>query len=502
MKLRARTAIGIDISSSSAGLVVLRQDKDGIHLLRAARRPIKGGLQENLRALKRITKDLRRACKVKGMPATASLFSPCDLVQIVEIPPTISGHKGQYVQKEIRHYVTLAGVTVVSDYRDLHSSTETERMLVVAGDSECVTEAVNGCQQGGLDVDVVEPQLLAYIRALYHQRIAGRFGCNVLLALLREGKLFLVVMHERNIDFVRTQTLVDNPEDPEAVLKQLAAEIKIITQYYEIEVADSTGHWEVNVIADDENTPLPESAQTALTEALGPIPVEILTSENISTALSIDIPAGIPSDQISTVAIGHAMRALCAEIVLPKINCLPPLIKEIKEIKRSMLMTAVLAAVILLIMGLVTLVLIQRGDRMNARLLSQKSNNVMGKVAGIRGALDAEIEQVEKIPKHLKEILSSQINVNWARVLTDIKEGIPADVSIAQFDTRSDYSVFIDGVALHSKGITTFLSRLNKSDYFDSVDLVKSDYKKSGQSGLSGHHLYEIRCHLTTGVGI
>jgi Tfp pilus assembly protein PilN len=310
-----------------------------------------------------------------------------------------------------------------------------------------------------------------------------------------------VVMRERNIDFVRTQALADNPDDPEAVLKQLKAEIRIIMQYYELEVADSTGHWEVNVIADDESTLLPESAQTDLTEALGQIPVEVLTSENVSTALSIEIPSGIPSDQISTVAIGHAMRVLCPEIVLPKINCLPPLIKEIKEIKRSILLTAILAAMILLIMGLVTMVLIQRGDQMNARIVSQKPNNKVGLVADQRGALDAEIEQVEKIPKRLKEILATQKNVNWARVLTDIKDGIPENVSITQFDTRSDYSVSINGVALHSNGITTFLSRLNRSDYLDSVDLVKTDYKKSGQSGLSGHHVYEIRCQLSTSVG-
>jgi Tfp pilus assembly protein PilN len=498
MKFRARTAIGIDISSHSAGLVVLRQEKDGIRLLRAARRPIKGGLEENPRALKRIAKELRRVSKVKGIPATGSLYSPRDLMQIVEIPPTITGHKGQYIQKEIRHYVTLAGVNVVSDYRDLHSTTENERMLVVAGDSESITETVNSYQQAGLDIDVVEPQLLAYVRALYQQRIAGRFGCNVLLALVREGKLFLVVMRERNIDFVRTKALADDPDDPDAVLKQLQAEIKIIMQYYALEVADSTGHWEVNIVADDESTLLPESTQASLADTLGEIPLEILTSENIGTALSIEIPSGIPSDQISAVAIGHAMRVLCPEIVLPKINCLPPLIKEIKEIKRSMLLTAILAAMILLIMGLVTLVLIQRGDRMNARIASQKPASAMGQVADQHGALNAEIEQVERIPKRLKEILSSQENVNWARVLTDIKEGIPEDVSIARFNAKSDFSVHIDGVALHSNGITRFLSRLNKSEYLDAVDLVKTDYKKSGQTG---HHVYEIRCQLATSIG-
>jgi len=493
---RTRTALGLDISSSSVALVLLRLDKSGIHVVRAARRPIKSGLRKNPRALKRAAGELRRACKVKGMSATCSLFSPRALMQIVDIPSNISGHRGQYIQKEIRHYVSLAGVTVVSDFRDLYTATGAERMFVVAGDSDCVSETVNACQQGGLDIEVVEPQLLAYIRAIYHQRIADRFGCNILLALLRDGRLTLTVLRERNIDFVRTHAIKDSSEEPEAVLEQLVAQIKIIMQYYEIEVADSTGHWEVNIIADDD-TSLPEQAQAYLSEALEQVPLEILTSENMAAALSVDIPSAVPSTEVSAAAVGHAMRGLSEEITLPKINCLPPLIKEIKDIKRSMLLTAISAAVILLIMGLVTMVLIQRGDQVRARIAIDKPQSAVGDVVDMRGALETEIDQVGKIPKQLKEILGSQKSVNWATVLADIKKGIPENVSITRFDTRNDYEVHVDGVSLNSNGITTFLSRLSQSDHIDSVDLVKTDYK----SGLNGHHTYEIKCKLTTSTG-
>ncbi len=493
---RTRMAVGLDISSSSIALALLKQDKNGIRVVHAARRALSSGIRENPRALKRTIADLRRVCKVKAVPVTASLFSPRSLMQIVEIPAVIPGHRGQYIQDEIRHYVALAGVNVVSDYRDLPGAASTERMFVVAGDSECVTETVNGCQQGGLDVEVVEPHLLAYIRALYHQRIAGRFGCNVLLALLRDGKLSLVVIRERNIDLVRVHTIKESTEDPEAVLTQLLAEIKVIMQYYEIEVADSMGHWEVNVIADD--TPLPEQSQDVLTEGLGQIPLEILRSENILASLSVDLPQGVSADQISAVAVGHAMRVLSEEIVLPTINCLPPLVKEIQEIKRSMLITAVSAAAILLIMGLVTMILIQKGDQVRARIAVSRPNSAVGEALDLRGALETEIEQVGKIPQSLKEILGSQKNVNWARVLADIKEVIPKDViSISRFDSRGDSSVVINGIALTSNDVTMFLNRLTQSAHIDAVELVKTDYK----SGLTPHHVYEIECQLRTNTG-
>jgi len=497
IQARARTALGLDISSNSVALALLRSDKNGIRVVRAARRPLKAGLKKDLGALRRVAGELRRACKVKGMSATASLFSPRSLMQIAEIPASLTGPKGQYVQKEIKHYVALAGISIVSDYRDLYSTTDTERLLVVAADSEWVSGTVNNSQKGGVDVDVVEPHLLAYIRALYHQRIAGRFGCNVLLALLRDGKLTLAVMRERSIDFVRIHDIKDSSGDPEAVLAQLVAEIKIIMQYYEIEVADSTGHWEVNIVVDDD-TSLPEQAQAHLSEVLEQVPVEILGSENMVTALSVDIPSDISSDQISAAAVGHAMRSLAEEIVLPKINCLPPLIREIKDVKRSMLCTAISAAVVLLIMGLVSMVLIQRGDQVRTDIAVQRPDSAVGEVVDLREALEAEIEQVGKIPKQLKEILGTQKSVNWARVLADVKKVIPENVSITRFDTRSDYTVFVDGVALTSNDVTRFQSRLGQSDQIETVDLVTTDYK----SGLNGHHVYQIKCRLRTSVGI
>lgn len=497
---RVKTAVGLDITSSSMALALLRQDKNGIRLVRAARRPIKSDIRENPRAFRRIARELRRTCKAKAIAATCSLYSPRALLQIVDMPSSVSGHKGHYIEKEIRHYVSLAGVEIVSDYRDIHSTTEAERMFVAAGDAECVADTVNSCHHAGLDVEVVEPDLLAYIRAFYHQRVAGRFGCNVLLALLRDGKLSLAVMRERNVDFVRTHAIDDDPEDPEAVLRQLLAEIKIIMQYYEIEVADSTGHWEVNVIAHDD-TSLPEQTQAFLTEGMeefpSEVPLKILTSENMFTALSVELPEGIPLDQISAAAVGHAMRALSEEIVLPKINCLPSLLQEIQEIKRSICWTAIGAAMLLLFMGLAAMVLIERGNRVSARIAQDKPNSAVGQVVDERGALEAEIAHVGKIPKRLKEILGAQKNVNWAVVLSDIKEVIPEKVSITRFDTRSDLTVYIDGIALTANNVTLFLSRLGKSDHITSVDLVKLDYK----SGINGHHIYEIKCQLMANVG-
>ena len=183
---------------------------------------------------------------------------------------------------------------------------------------------------------------------------------------------------------------------------------------------------------------------------------------------------------------------------MPKINCLPPLIREIKDVKRSMLCTAISAAVVLLIMGLVSMVLIQRGDQVRTDIAVQRPDSAVGEVVDLREALEAEIEQVGKIPKQLKEILGTQKSVNWARVLADVKKVIPENVSITRFDTRSDYTVFVDGVALTSNDVTRFQSRLGQSDQIETVDLVTTDYK----SGLNGHHVYQIKCRLRTSVGI
>jgi hypothetical protein len=492
MKPKPKIAVGMEISTTSVALAVVRQDEDGLHLVRAARKPIDPGVWENPDSLKRLIKDLRRVCKVKRVPVTLSLLSHPSLMQIVEVPSNLSGHIGQYLTKEIKNYVSLSGVTVVSDYQDINAINGVDRVFVVAADSEQVTEVVNFCQQGGVDIEVVEPQLLATIRALYHQRIAGRFGCNILLAIPQDDSLTLAVIRERAIDFVRTQPLEYNPDEPEAMLEQLVAKIKVIMQYYDIEVEGSTGNWEVNVIAANEMS-LPTQTECFLGEHLEQIPCAILTSDNIVASLSVDIPPDISADQVSMVAMGHAMRDLSGDILLPKINCLPHLIREIKGIQRSMLLTVISAATVLLIMGLLTLVLIQRGDYVTTKNSTRKPVNSMQEVVEKRGAIEAEILSVGEIPKRLKEVLETQNKVNWARLLTDVRAKIPKNVSISRFDTRNNTVVFIDGIALNSNDITRFLTRLNQSDHIASVELVKTDYDSDNK-----YHSYGIKCQLMT----
>lgn len=501
MKNVVRRALGIDISTTSISLAWVKHDKQGLHLLRAVRRPmpdglLKGGRIEKSALLRKIVSDLRRKCGHTKL-TTLSLFSSRALAQIMEIPDDVTLNMGQYVQKEIKHYVNLAGVKTVSDYRSLESSESSKRVFVGAGDSQCVTTAVNACQAVGLNVQEVEPSLLAYARALYHKKVAGQFASHVLLAIIRDDQACLSVWHNQSLRFIRTHSLDAAKDDPEKVGAFLAGKIKTIMQYYDVEVDESTDSWEVNVVTDDAAS-FPEPARGQLCESMGETPVEVITSENFEAFASVDMSKQVSPDQVSIAAVGHAMRALSQDMHLPEINLLPMQIREEKEVKHGILLTAIAAAVLLLLMGLVTIGLIVKAKEISARIAYKKPQSAVGEVVKTRGQIEARIEQVGKIPTMLKQALQSQKNVNWSGVLSDVKNNRPKGVCLTALDCRNGYEVFIMGKALTYGDVTTYVSRLGQAVNIASATLAKTNRK----GGYNSHHEYEIKCQLKTTVGL
>jgi len=500
-KHTVKKAVGIDISSTFVSLALLRLDPKGIHLVNAVRRPIpegllKGGKIENPKLLREIVRDLKRKCG-RTRATTLSLFSSRSLVQIMELPDNNALNMGQHVQKEIKNYVNMTGVKTVIDYRGLESMDASKRMFAAAGDVKTVSDAVNACQAVGLDVQSVEPNLLAYVRALYHKRVADRFGCNVLLAIMRDEQMCLAVLRGRNLDYISTDNITEIKDDSEQAAGHLVKKIKRVMQYYDVEVPEHSGRWELNVVL-DESCSFSEQAKTVVCEAMGENTVDWISSENVITHCSVSISDKIPQTQISISAIGHAMRSLSDDIQVPDVNLLPRQIAEANNVKRGLLLTAIAAATFLLIMGLFSIGLVVMSNALIDRIAIKKPDSSVSEVVQVRGEVESQIEEVGKIPMLLKEIIESKENINWAGVLSDIRRGKPNGLCLTSLDSRPDYSVFIEGQALAYNDITVFVARLSQSDHIASANL-----NKSVQRGrFKGHYVYGIRCQLKTAAGI
>jgi hypothetical protein len=404
---------------------------------------------------------------------------------------------GQYVQKEIKHYVNLAGVKTVSDYQNIDSTDASKRVFVAAGDSKCVTSTVNACQAVGLNVQRVEPCLLAYARALYHKKVANQFGCNVVLAMIRDGQVHFSVWRDGGLRFIRTHSLSDTKDEADKMGAFLAKKITMIMQYYDVEVSERCDLWKINVVTDDASS-FPDQARTRLCEAMGETSVEVITSENFETHASVVISPHVSQEQVSIAAVGHAMQALSDDTHLPEINLLPAQVREEKEVERGMLLTGIGMASILLIMGLVTMGLMVKVNEVNARIASKKPKSAVGKVVQERGQIESQIEQVGKIPTMLKENLASQKDVNWSGVLSDIKNSRPKGVCLTAVDSRNNFEVFIRGQALTYSDVNGYVTRLSRAGHIASAKLMKTDRK----GGYNSHHVYEIKCQLKTTTGL
>jgi hypothetical protein len=151
-------------------------------------------------------------------------------------------------------------------------------------------------------------------------------------------------------------------------------------------------------------------------------------------------------------------------------------------------------------MGLSTMVFILKVQEVSARIASKKPQSAVGAVVKERGEIEAQIEQVGKIPTMLRENLGSQKDVNWSRVLSDIKTSRPKGVCLTALDTRNNFEVFLTGKALTYSDVTRYVARLGQTAQIDSAKLVKSVTDRKG--GYGNHHVYEIKCQLKTTLGI
>ena len=184
MKLESKTALGIDISSSRINLALLRKTNGGIVLVKTASGPIpegaiKNGNIEDPALLARGIRELRtrNRIRVRLRQASVSLFTKPMLMQIMEIPKRNPAGVGQFFHNEVKHCVAFSGKKIALDYCGIGSGGRigNDRAFVVAADNQKVAQILNACTLSCINVEMVEPPLISYIRAFYNKIITGRF---------------------------------------------------------------------------------------------------------------------------------------------------------------------------------------------------------------------------------------------------------------------------------------------------------------------------------------
>ena len=503
---RRRITLGVDITETQVSLAMVKQQGGVTTLIEAARAPVPAACIEDGHivdpaALQKVIVDLRRSCKKRTVSQTVlSLSVKPLLVQTIEMPKSTPCNIGQYVQREIKQCVALAGVEVLSDYTGLNPANGPGRLLAVGTDSKKTDALVSACRQARVDVDVVEPSLMGLARALYERRIVSRFGCNLLFVFFRDGQLTLCVFRRHSVDYVRMRDIADLKQHPKKLGLQLEQEIKAILQYYEIEVLDSPLPWEINIITDPQ-FPLADNFQDQLEKATNGAKCEVISTENIGDALALEVSENVSIQDTSVAAVGHALRLLTEASGVPHLNLLPLAVARLKRAQQNALYAAVAVAVILLFMGLAVMGLMVKTDETRQIIAKKRSQMGLSSTATMvdtRRELEARIERTAAVPKRLKEILKSRREINWGEFLADVRDMTPDDLRVTKLESGLEQAIVIDGQARHVDLVAAFTNRLNESD-----QVVVAQITNTGQDDDQGGVVrYQIVCNVAATSGI
>lgn len=491
------TALGIDISEQRISLVLLRRSRKGIELVRTIENPmpagaIKDGNIVNAAVLSRTIKQLKRKIYARSVRSAISLFAKPVLLQIMDMPKGLPTNVRQFIASEIKQCVVLPGKKAAFDFCGIDAGKKAydARLFVAAADEEGIVEAGHSYSQGVLNIEVIEPALLACARALYAKKITGKFDSNVLVVMLHNDVLTLCVFKNQAIDFVRTK-VVEKQADGAGLCQWLAGQINEIIQFYDVEVADNAGKWGITVVCD--SIELPTDAKEILKADVTCADLEVRTRQD--GLRNTGIIRAEKSTGASLIAAGLAMRLLGVKDHGLKINLFPPEASEVKLLRTDFLMAANAMAVVILLMVLTTGVLAGVIRKTHAGIIKKEQNEQLQQTYTMirkQGLMDWQIKRLSGKPSGLSKLMGLQEEVDWLNFLNDVRSSTPKAVRIISLSRSTKNKVVIEGLAMSYESIHLFVNMLSRSQYIDEASLAGTEKKAEAD----GFVKYSINCIL------
>ncbi len=494
---RSTTALGIDISDNTVSLALLKRSRKGIELVRTAEGPVPAGVIKdgniiNAPALARTVKQLKQKINARSARTVISLFSKPVLLQIMDMPKGLPTNVRQFIADEIKQCVVLPGKKPAFDFCGISVGKKASdtRLFIAATDSEAIAEAGRNYSRGLLNIEVIEPPLLACARALYAKKIAGKFDSDVLIVMLHNGVLTLCVFKNQAIDFVRTK-VIEAQNNAASLCRWLAGQINEIIQFYDVEFADNAGKWEITVVSD--GIELPADAKEILTAEVACVDLEVRTRQD--GLRNTEIIGGEQSAGASLIAAGLAMRFLEAKDHGLKLNLFPPEASEVKLLRADFLVASGAMTIVILLMMLATIALAFVAQETLAGVTKKGQNEQVQQTYNMiheQDRIKQQIEQLSDKPSSLTKLRSLQQEVDWLNFLSDVRAVTPRAVRITNLSGGIRDKVVIEGLAMSYESIHLFVNMLNKSEYINEASLAGTEKKAEGD----GFVKYSINCVL------
>lgn len=503
-----RLSLGIDISGEKINLALLKQTRHGIKLLKAASAAVpQGAISDgNITdpvAIGELIKELKTREKISARQGVVSLVARPVMVQVMDLPKSaFSGpsNAGKYIQNEVKHCAILPSKNIALDYCGTSPSKRSGcgRVFVVAAEKEKITEMTRALSQAELHIQAIEPAVVACARALYAKKIAKKYDSNVLIVVVRDRIVQLCVFRNESLDFVRSRDMGPPKAGRSSQgLDWLVEQIAAILQFYEIEVPDSSGNWQL-VIAVGESDHQAKDIGEFLQAKFRKLQVQVSSPESICQ--DTPVLAGPNGQRTSLVAVGLAMKTLDTPQPKLQINLLPAEAAELRHVKKHALITANIVAAVLIIMVLAVGVLSYKLKNADEQVKSEQQKQLSEATQALLSQQRIISEQVEHLSAKLdemKQILPSGGTVDWSEVLNDIKKSTPKVLCITELVSNDNSTLMMRGQSRSYEAVYLFVDMLGKSAFIDSAELIGTE--KDDRTG--GLLSYSITCSLTSSEG-
>ena len=499
-----RTSLGVDICDDKISLVLLKETKGGVKVLKAASGPVPAGAieQGNVNdpaVLARAIKTLKSSCKISKRRAVVSLFASPVLTQIMQLPGNLPSNIGQYVQKEAKHCAVLPCKNILSGYCGISTSkTGNSRVFTVATETEKVHHLIKALSEAGIIVEAIEPAEIACCRALYEKEIAGNLDSNVLIALVEGADATLIVFRNQALDFVRKRDIGEDICESEEGRKHFAEEIDAIVHYYAMEIDDTLRSWRLVTVVRRDGQDM-EEISGFLRSRFPDLEIEVVSEagagKNIPFAVNPD------AESAGLIAVGLAMRLLDVPQPKLKINLMPPKSAEVRAVKQDMLIAANIAVAILLAMLLAVAVLrvsLHKTDEIISQKKKEQSSLETGDLLIERARLNRQANNLREEIEKLNRLVSSGYTGDWSLVLDDVRRRTPESLWITSISGGNDSGLVVSGWSASYEAIHLFVDMLGKSEHIDTATLVEAEKKEDNNRLVS----YAVNCSLAAPGGL
>jgi hypothetical protein len=500
--LTSSSALGIDVSNGLINLALVRKAKGAFQLVKAASGPVpegalKDGNVEDPLALTRAIRKLQLKHRIHSGQSAISLVAHPVLVQVLDLPENMPTNIRSFVRERVRQCAVLPIKDVALDFCGLKTAAGGRKALVVAAANRRIGDTITNMNRVdmNLKIEAVEPGTVALLRALFTKKVALRPEENQLFMIVGDGVTSFYLFRDKVLDFVRTK----HPEpqvcngcdlNSEQCIRCLQREINAIIQYYELEVPDNSGSWEINVLSEvgELNASQLEMLQIGFETAK----INIINPEE--AYLDTPIEGVKPGQKPSAAAIGLAMKLLGCRDGNLDVNLLPDEANEIKIARKHAWIIANAAAVAVFAMVLSVPYFQMKANRLSGQIKKKEADLDLRTRAVLteQRAVDIQTKRINTSMESMGTVFDTVPFLKWGQLLGDLKNVTPRNVRITKLSSDDNKTMSIDAHGLSYGAVRLFVEKLTACKQVKSAVLVGS-HKDSRGSGLVR---YSIKCNL------